>query len=301
MKDKYLGPLLLTLAAIIWGSAFVVMKSTINFLPANTLLFVRFTLATIFMVIIFFKYLKQIKNSDFIKGAIVGGCLFMGFSVQTIGLATTTPGKSAFLTTVYCVLVPFLVWAFHRHKPDGYNFIAAIICFIGIGMVSIESDLTINIGDLLTLLSGVFFAFHIIFIKKYTKEVDPIILTMLQFGFVAFFSLICSLVFEDIGVIMDIKIDIIFQIFYLAFFATTVALLFQNIGQKLISECNASIILSLESVFGIFFSVLFYGEQLTYQIIFGFILIFIAIIVSETKLSFLKIKKGELIYEEDIS
>ncbi|MFR2503614.1 MAG: EamA family transporter [Coprobacillus cateniformis] len=85
--------------------------------------------------------------------------------------------------------------------------------------------------------------------------------------------------------------------FYLAFFATAVTMVCQTIGQKYTSECNASLILSLESVFGVAFSVIFYGEILTLKVILGFILIFIAIIISETKLSFLK--KGGMLDEED--
>ena len=105
-----------------------------------------------------------------------------------------------------------------------------------------------------------------------------------------------SLFFEDISLIKQIDSSIIIQIGYLAFFATAVTLLCQNVGQHLVSECNAAILLSLESVFGAFFSVLFYGEILTLKVFLGFIIIFVAIIVSETKLSFLKIKarEGEL-------
>lgn len=105
-----------------------------------------------------------------------------------------------------------------------------------------------------------------------------------------------ALFFEDISLIKQIDSSIIMQIGYLAFFATAVTLLCQNVGQHLVSECNAAILLSLESVFGVFFSVLFYGEVLTLKVFLGFIIIFVAIIVSETKLSFLKIKArgGEL-------
>ena len=89
------------------------------------------------------------------------------------------------------------------------------------------------------------------------------------------------------SVIKQIDSSVILQIGYLAFFATTITLLCQNIGQNLVSECNAAILLSLESVFGVVFSVLLYGEILTIKVFCGFALIFVAIIISETKLSFL--------------
>ena len=104
----------------------------------------------------------------------------------------------------------------------------------------------------------------------------------------AILALFGSLLFEDITVIKQIDSSVILQIGYLVFFATALTLLCQNIGQNLVSECNAAILLSLESVFGVIFSVLLYGEVLTLKVIAGFVIIFVAIIVSETKLSFLK-------------
>ena len=296
VSNKVKGSLLLVLAAMIWGSSFIVMKSAVDFLTPNVLLFIRFSLATVIMSIMFYKYIKDTKLKDIKGGMITGTCLFLAYLVQTLGLTMTTPGKNAFLTAVYCAIVPFLVWIFYRKRPDNYNFMAAVLCVLGVGLVSLDGDLSINMGDLLTLIGGLFYAFHILAIKKYSKEMHPIKLTTLQFAMTAVLAFLGSLFFEDISLIKQIDSSIIIQIGYLAFFATAVTLLCQNVGQHLVSECNAAILLSLESVFGAFFSVLFYGEILTLKVFLGFIIIFVAIIVSETKLSFLKIKarEGEL-------
>ena len=296
VSNKVKGSLLLVLAAMIWGSSFIVMKSAVDFLTPNVLLFIRFSLATVIMSIMFYKYIKDTKLKDLKGGMITGICLFLAYLVQTLGLTMTTPGKNAFLTAVYCAIVPFLVWIFYRKRPDNYNFMAAVLCVLGVGLVSLDGDLSINMGDLLTLIGGLFYAFHILAIKKYSKEMHPIKLTTLQFAMTAVLAFLGSLFFEDISLIKQIDSSIIIQIGYLAFFATAVTLLCQNVGQHLVSECNAAILLSLESVFGAFFSVLFYGEILTLKVFLGFIIIFVAIIVSETKLSFLKIKarEGEL-------
>lgn len=294
MSSKFKGSLLLILAAMIWGSSFIVMKSAVDFLTPNVLLFIRFSLATIIMVIMFYKYVKDTSFKDLKGGMITGTCLFLAYLVQTLGLTMTTPGKNAFLTAVYCAIVPFLVWIFYHKRPDNYNFIAALLCVFGVGLVSLNGDLSINMGDLLTLVGGLFYAFHILAIKKYSKEMHPIKLTTLQFAMTAVLAFFGSLFFEDISLIKQIDSSIILQIGYLAFFATTITLLCQNVGQNLVSECNAAILLSLESVFGIIFSVLLYGEILTLKVLSGFILIFIAIIISETKLSFIKTKGWEV-------
>lgn len=287
-NDKLKGSFLLLLAALIWGSSFIVMKSAVDFLTPNVLLFVRFTLATIVMVVMFYKYVKDTCIHDLKGGAITGTCLFLAYLVQTIGLTMTTPGKNAFLTAIYCAIVPFLVWVFYHQRPDNYNFIAALLCVSGVALVSLDGDLTVNMGDLLTICGGFFYALHILAIKKYSQEMHPIKLTTLQFAMTAVLAFFGSLLFEDITIVKQIDSSIILQIGYLVFFATAMTLLCQNVGQNLVSECNAAILLSLESVFGVMFSVLLYGEVLTLKVLTGFIVIFIAIIVSETKLSFLK-------------
>lgn len=280
MSSKFKGSLLLVLAAMIWGSSFIVMKSAVDFLTLNVLLFIRFSLATIIMVIMFYKYVKDTSFKDLKGGMITGACLFLAYLVQTLGLTMTTPGKNAFLTAVYCAIVPFLVWIFYHKRPDNYNFIAALLCIFGVGLVSLDGDLSINMGDLLTLVGGLFYAFHILAIKKYSKEMHPIKLTTLQFAMTAVLAFFGSIFFEDISLIKQIDSSIILQIGYLAFFATAVTLLCQNVGQQLVSECNAAILLSLESVFGVAFSVLLYGEILTFKVFLGFVLIFTSIIIS---------------------
>ena len=288
VSDKLKGSLLLTLAAMIWGSSFIVMKSAVDFLTPNVLLFVRFSLATVIMVIMFYKYVKDIKLKDLKGGVVTGTCLFLAYLTQTIGLTMTTPGKNAFLTAVYCAIVPFFVWIFYHKRPDNYNFIAALLCIFGVGLVSLDGNLSMNLGDLLTLIGGIFYALHILAIKKYSQEMHPIKLTTLQFAMTAILAFFGSLFFEDISLVKQIDSSIILQIGYLAFFATAVTLLCQNMEQHLVSECNAAILLSLESVFGVIFSVLLYGEVLSFKVASGFVLIFIALIISETKLSFLK-------------
>lgn len=291
MKTKnitHLAKLALFTAALIWGSSFFILKNTVDIFPPNMLLAIRFTIAFILLGGIYHKRLRLINKEYIISGLIIGLLLFTAYCTQTIGLTDTTPGKNAFLTAIYCVLVPFLYWFVNHTRPDRYNFLSALLCFTGIGFVSLSNNLTISTGDLLTLLGGFFFAVHMVAVAKLTKDRDPILITLLQFGFAAIFSWIVSLFFESFPKISDISAGSIFNLLYLAIFATTIALLLQNVGQKYTSPSSASILLSLESVFGVLFSVIFFGDTLTVKLVIGFILIFVSIIVSETKLSFLK-------------
>lgn len=283
MKKENIGKLMLLFAALIWGSSFVVMKNAVDFITPFVLLLIRFSLGTLFMCILFYKEVKKISRKDLIGGSLAGLALFSAFSIQTFGLQLTTPGKNAFLTAVYCTIVPILSWLCFKRKPRNRQLFAAILCFIGVGFVSLDSNLTINLGDLYTLIGGFLYAVHIIILEKAMEKSSPIIITLLQFAFATMLSLIAVLVFEDITLIKNIDSSIFLQILYLAFFATTICYLFQNIGQKLVNENTASLLLSLESVFGVLFSIILKQEVLTIKILCGFIIIFISVFISEFK------------------
>ncbi|HEX2926546.1 MAG TPA: DMT family transporter [Ruminiclostridium sp.] len=287
-----LPKLALFCAAFIWGSSFFIMKDTVDIFSPHILLGFRFTIACLLLCVIFCRKLKEINFEYLWKGGIIGVFLFLGYSMQTIGITKTTPGKNAFLTAIYCVIVPFLFWVVNKSKPDIYNYSAAIICLAGIGLVSLTGSFTIGTGDAFTLLGGFIYAAHLVAVAKLGKGKDPIIITIIQFGFAAIFSWIVGFTTEKLPDALGIQN--VAGLLYLAVFATAVALLFQNIGQKHTHPSAAAIILSLESVFGVMFSIIFYGEHLTARLVSGFLLIFIAVIISETKLSFLKkIKRAE--------
>ena len=150
------------------------------------------------------------------------------------------------------------------------------------------------LGDGLALLSGFLFASHIIAVKAFTKGKDPIQMTIFQFTSAAVLAAIVTLIFEDNSNIVVNSSRPIFELLYLAIFCTTIALLLQNLGQKHTDESSAAIILGLESVFGLIIPVFLDIEDLTPFSIVGFVLLFAAIMVSETKLSFLKGNKQEL-------
>lgn len=291
-KHALFAKIALFSAAIIWGSSFFVMKNTVDVFPPFYLLAIRFTVGCVLLSIIFFKKLKAIDAQYLKIGAVIGFCLFVAYGLQTVGLTDTTPGKNAFLTAVYCVIVPFLYWVVDRNRPDNYNFMAAFLCIGGIGLVSLNGDLRVGLGDAFTLLSGLFYAFHIVAVAKLGKGKDMILITILQFGYAALFCWVRAFTSEAWPTVIPPSST--FSLVYLSVFATTLALLLQNVGLKWENPSAASIILSLESVFGVLFSVIFYGEAITGRLFLGFIIIFAAIIISETKLSFLKKKKPAL-------
>lgn len=283
-------PMLLA-AAFIWGSSFFIMKGAVDVIPIFYLLAIRFTGGAILLALLCWKKWKTLTPDYLWRGAIIGALLFLAYSVQTFGLAETTPSKNAFLTAVYCVMVPFLYWLVAKKRPDRYNLLAAVLCVSGVGLVSLTSDLTITRGDVLTLCGAVFFASHIVGVAKVSEGKDIFLLTMLQFAWAAVYAWVFGLLLQDFPPVSIFQPDLLLQLGYLTLMATTVALLFQNVGQVWSDPSSAAVILSLESVFGVLCSVIFYGDPVTGRLLVGFALIFVAVVCSETKFQFLRRRK----------
>ncbi len=283
-----MGRAALLTAALIWGSSFIVMKNAVDGIPVFVLLGIRFTAGCLLLCALFAGRLRTIGKKQLIHGGLVGVLLFLAYTAQTYGLKGTTPGKNAFLTAVYCVLVPFVNWLILRRRPTGWNWAAAVMCLGGIGLVSLDGDFRITPGDALTLLGGVFYALHLVAVSRFGEDEDPVMLTMLQFGAGAVCCLICAVLTGQLPTVMPSGAGVWLELAYLAVFATTVAMLCQNVGQSVTPAAQASILLSLESVFGVAFSVLLGAEGLTLRLVLGFVLIFVAVIASETEFSFLR-------------
>ena len=289
---KYIGEIMLCITAIIWGSGFVASAISLDHYTPYQILAGRFLVGFIILSIIFNKKLKGLNRGVIKKGIVLGFFLYFAFILQTVGLQYTTPSKNAFLTAVNVVIVPFIAYLAYKRKIDKFELSGAILAIIGIGFLSLQLSLDVNVGDLLTLACAVAFAYHIFYTAKYVKDEDPILLTIVQMFVAALLGWIVIL-FKGEIVNLSLEGEAISAILYLGVFSTTIAYLFQTIAQKFTNETKAAIILSTESFWGMMFSVLFIGEVLTTRMIIGAILILIAIIISETKLSFMRKKSIE--------
>ena len=280
----------LILTTLIWGSSFVILKSALDSITPLWVHSIRFSGAAILMLIACLPRLKKLDKRYVTGGCLMGLCLSAAYILQTYGLVYTTPGKNAFLTTTYCILVPFLYWVISGKRPDKYNIIAALVCLVGVGFVCLSNDLSVNIGDMLTILCGLFYGLHIIVTSRTAENRDPVLITMLQFATAAVICFIGAVMFEPAP--HDIGTGTWLSIAYMTFICTGLCYILQTVGQKYTPPSQTAVILTLESVFGTAISVILGVESLTFNIALGFCLIFIAIITSETKLDFLNKKRS---------
>lgn len=279
---------MLVAMALIWGYSFLTMKTVLDTVPTFTLLACRFLLSAVIMFCIFRKRIKAHFNREYLGFGVLMGCvIWSAYAAQTLGLVDTTPGKNAFLTGTYCILVPFIALALFRERVTKWHVASALLCLVGVGFVALD-DFSIQMGDLMTLVGAVFFAIDMAVVGHIGRTRDVSVLTSWMFLFVGLFSLVATLVFEPRVPAESWTPQVIGQLVFLAVVCTTIGLLLQNQALSHVPPATGSLLLSLESPSGVLFSVLMAGEVLTGKLIFGFALIFLSIVLSETHFSFLR-------------
>lgn len=281
------GRLALLTTAVIWGSSFVILKNAIDGLGVMWVLAMRFTISAVLLLALAGKRLRSMSRASVRGSVLIGVCLAAAYIVQTYGLKYTTPGKNAFLTTTYCVMVPFLAWLVYKRKPGLHNVAAAVLCVAGIGFVALDAGFgEVNTGDVLTIFSGVFYALQIILMEQYISGCDSLSVSAVEFSTAAVICLVGTFAFE--GTPAMPASGQIFAVLYLAVMCTALCFFLQAWGMKYTPSSTAAMIMTLEAVFGTIFSVILYHEQVTPRLLAGFALIFVAVVLSETGTELLK-------------
>ena len=168
--------LMMFFVAFSWGTGFIATQIALdNGMQTHNTNFFRFLFATICLYI--FMKIKKIRldKKYIIPGLVLGALLTSGYILQTIGLKYTTPAKNALFTGMNVIFVPYISHIFFKRKIDRYIIIASMLAFLGTVVISGDitslSMNTINYGDILTIISAVFFAFQVVFIGHFVKTI----------------------------------------------------------------------------------------------------------------------------------
>lgn len=278
-QKKYISDLSLLFVAFAWGGGFVAVKDALNSLTPMYLMAFRFTLASIVVYAALHRWIGKISKREFKNSAVVGTILFLAFAAQTVGLQYTTASKQGFLTATYVIMVPFLYWILYQKRPPIKVFAGSFLTLIGIGFIGLDSTLSLNKGDWLTLLCALFFAMHILSIEFYTKTIHVFKVAFIQISVAALWFIAAALLFEPTPGPLSSRAWA--AIIYMAVVSTFGCFTVQTIAQKYTTSSHASIIMSLESVFAAVLGVWLLQEEMTMAMLFGCGLIFIAILMVE--------------------
>lgn len=288
-KRELLCILGLLMVAFIWGSSFPLGKVALEYYSPLFLVMSRYVLGGIILGIFLNKRILTITKKELLGGVICGAIFYFAYMIQLIGLQYTAPAKQSFLAALYVIMVPFLYWLIYKNKPDAYNFIASVLTLAGIYLLTANGPGGFNKGDLITIFSTFLYALHIAVIGYLVKRMEPIKLTFLQTIIAGIIGLVISFASEPMPT--EFPVEGVLAVLYLTIFCTIIAYGMQITCQKYISEMKASLILSLESVFGTLLSVVFLKDPFTLVMFLGCVIIFAGIITSETKWEFLRKKK----------
>ena len=226
------------------------------------------------------RVLSESFRKVFKSGAILGLLLFVAIVTQTIGLNYIGGGRSAFISATYVLMVPLIIWLLRKIFPGWITLLAACMCVGGMFLLTgDEMSGTFNVGDLLTLVCAFTFAVQVIAIEKYTKDCDPIVLSFTEFVSFAVFALVSSLLFETRPEL--INRESLPELLFTIVLCTFGCYMIQICAQKYVKPARATIIMSLESVFGLLGSILWLGERVSLQMGIGCALIFAAVLIAE--------------------
>ena len=281
MKKGY-GKTALFLTAMLWGTTFAIGKLAAEVYSATFIIALRFTVASLVLIIAALPLRNMLDRQYCIDGLWMGVTLFLSYLFQVVGLTLdTSPGKSAFLCTTYCVMIPFLHWFVTKRKPRLLHIACVFLCLTGVGVLSLQGSMAMSKGDIMTVLSGVPCAVNMVISSVICRDRDrnPLLLTTIELFVVMICAWIC--VFASNGLPAMLYSEATLGIVYLGVVATALCLFLQSYGLKHTEASIGGMIISLESVFGVIFSILIYGEHVTPRMWFGFVIIFAAILLSQ--------------------
>ncbi len=301
-KKPLKGATLLLVGSFIWGTTFVAQSMGTNHLDAFSFNCIRnfigvFALIPVLLWQICTKtenvnpvqnnksgdFIQVLKNTFtldlFLGGLICGTALCLASNFQQLGIEHSTVGKSAFITTLYIVLVP-LFGLFFKKKLSLQVWFGVILAMIGLYLLCMKDEtFVLTTGDIYLLLCAFFFTIQITAVDYYAPKVNCIALSMMQFLTTAILSGI-GMLFTGLPAIENI-VDAIFPLLYAGVLSSGIAYTFQIIGQKHLAPTVASLIMSLESVFATLAGWVVLHEVLTTKEFIGCGLVFTAVVLTQ--------------------
>ena len=278
--------LTLLLISIIWGSSFVAQRVASQMGSVYFFNGARYLLAAL-VVLPFAVRVGRIANPTYrmpreqYKWMLIAGILlFIGSALQQAGMVYTTAGNAGFITGLYVVLVPFALFFVWREKPHWMSIVAVVLAGAGAFLLSTGGRFEVRAGDALELVGALFWTFHVIVLGKYASRFESMSFSAGQLAVCGVLNLCLGIAVEPL---VGFSWQLMFAVVYTALFAIGLCFTLQVWAQRHTPPADAALILSLESVFAVISGWLLLNEKLVFIQIFGCVLIFVAVILSQFK------------------
>ena len=288
MNRQLRGSVALIAAAFVWGMAFSAQSNAMRYIQPFTFVFLRSTITSIVLLAVIsllrrFNVRRNAEGSIALKahlrpGALAGAFLAMATILQQVGLVYTTPAKSGFVTALYIVIVPVLGIFMGRHVRS-VLWIGLALSLTGMILLCVQTDLSVNIGDLFTLGSAFMFSCQILLVARCAASLDALKLSAVQFAACAIVSGIAAFLFETPR--LEGMLACWTSILYVAVFSGALGYTLQMVGQKYTDPTLASLLMCLESVFAALGGWMLLGQSLSRRELLGCALMLAASVIAQ--------------------
>jgi len=270
----------LFLVAVIWGTAFITQGIAAQYHIAYLFNGVSFILAALFLIP-FMPRDKRIKREQWRWMLIAGGILFVATAMQQVGIFYTKIANAGFLTSLYVVFTPFLLWIGFHERPHWLEVVAVMMAVVGAFLLSTAGNFVVQRGDMLETVGAIFWALHFIVLGKFAAKFESISFASGHFFISGFINLLIGLVVENLH--MLIPLPVIGAILYRATLSIGLGYTLQVWGQRHTPPTHAALILGLEAVFAVVAGWIVLGQTLLSIQIIGCVIILSAVILLQVK------------------
>ncbi|EWS99972.1 permease [Intrasporangium oryzae NRRL B-24470] len=272
-----LATLALVALTAVWGSTFFLIHDLVEHVPPVDFLAVRFAIASVIMVALFWRPLRALSRRQVSLGIGLGALYGLAQIFQTVGLSTTPASVSGFITGTYVVLTPVFTAVLLREKVAASTWAAVGLATGGLALLSLNG-FSVGAGEAITLLSAVFYALHIVGLGRYSATEIATGLSVVQMLVIAAITGVGAL---PGGVVLPSTPGQWASVLYMVVFASVLALLVQTWAQAHLSATRAAIVMTVEPVFAAFFAVSLGDETLTWRMVVGGALVLTAMYAVE--------------------
>lgn len=270
------------LATVIWGSSYLFMKSGLASMQELNLIALRFGIAFVAAGVLFHRRLRNVDRGTLVAGGVLGTALFAAFVFITYGVQRTTASQAGFLISLAVIFVPILTTVLHRGLPDKRLSVSIVVAVAGLGLLTLQHEMSLHLGDLLCILAALVYAVYIMIAGKYTPNHDPLTLGIVQLGVAALLGAVATFMFET-PQLPDTP-ESWASILGLGVLCSGLGYILQTFAQRHASPTRTSLIFSLEPLFAAAFAFMFQGESLTLQGYCGAALMLAGVLITEIKL-----------------
>lgn len=260
-----------------WSSSYLLMKIALEGVDPFNLMALRFAIAFVCVVAIFYKSFKICTKRTLFKAFIMGFSIYAAIFGTITGLKHTTASTAAFLGTTTVVLVPILESIWLRKLPQKLTILSVGLAFVGLVLFTVKDGLSLDIGALYCLWGAFLYAVNIIIVGKFAKEKDTFVSSLLQFAVVAVLSTISSFIFEAPRLPQTSAQW--WAVIALALVCSAFCFVMQSVVQRYLEPAKIGLIFSTEPVFAAILAYFFLGETMDLQGILGATLIMVAVVL----------------------